>query len=118
MHAAQGALKALDLPAKSALLQQKQQLLAEVQQKLEILEQTAFNASYQQLFAVLEQADVTAEAIPARFREYFAKGNEEQLTRAQLTTAIELISGKTALLQTKLRCNCSCCRINTIRVPA
>ncbi len=94
LHAAQGALKALDLPAKSVLLQQKQQLLAEVQQKLETLEHSAFNASYQQLFDALEQTHVTAEAIPARFREDFAKGNESQLTRAQLTTAIELISGK------------------------
>ncbi len=67
LHAAQGALKALDLPAKSVLLQQKQQLLAEVQQKLETLEHSAFNASYQQLFDALEQADVTAEAIPVGF---------------------------------------------------
>lgn len=94
LHTAQGALKALDLPIKSALSQQKQQLLAEVQQKLETLEQSAFNASYQQLFDALAQTDVTAEAIPARFREDFAKANESQLTRAQLTTAIELISGK------------------------
>ena len=94
LHSAQGALKALDLPAKSVLLQQKQQLLTEIQQKLEALEQSAFNASYQQLFTALEQADVTADVIPVRFREDFAKGNELQLSRAQLTTAIELISGK------------------------
>jgi hypothetical protein len=94
LHAVQGALKALELPAKSVLLQQKQQLLAEVQQKLETLEKSTFNASYQQLFDALAQADVTADAIPARFREDFAKGNESQLNRAQLTTAIELISGK------------------------
>jgi hypothetical protein len=94
LHAAQSALKALDVPAKSALLQQKQQLLTELQHKLETLEQSAFNASYQQLFDALAQSDVTAESIPARFREDFAKGNESQLTRAQLTTAIELISGK------------------------
>lgn len=94
LHAAQGALQALDLPAKSVLLQQKQLLLAEVQQKLETLEHSAFNASYQQLLDALEQTHVTAEAIPVRFREDFAKGNESQLTRAQLTTAIELISGK------------------------
>ena len=94
LYTAQGALKALDVPIKSALSQQKQQLLAEVQQKLDTLEQSAFNAGYQQLFDALAQTDVTAEAIPARFREDFAKGNESQLTRAQLTTAIELISGK------------------------
>jgi hypothetical protein len=101
LHAVMAALKALDLPAKSVLLQQKQQLLAEVQQKLETLEHSAFNASYQQLFAALEQADVTADAIPVRFREDFAKGNESQLTRAQLTTAIELISGKDCVASDK-----------------
>ncbi len=94
LHAALSTLKALELPAKSGLLPQKQQLLAEVQQKLETVEHDAFNASYQQLFAALEQTDVTADALPARFREDFAKGQEQQLTRAQLTTAIELISGK------------------------
>ncbi len=94
LHAAKGALTSLLLPAKSVLLQQKQQLLAQMQQKLETLDQSAFNASYQQLFDALEQTHVTAEAIPVRFREDFAKGNESQLTRAQLTTAIELISGK------------------------
>jgi len=94
LHTAQSALKALELPVKSVLAQQKQQLLAEIQQKLQTLEQSAFNASYQQLFAALQQSDVTVEAIPARFRDDFAKGNESQLTRAQLTTAIELISGK------------------------
>ena len=101
LHVAQSALKALDLPAKSVLSQQKQQLLAEVQQKLETLEQSAVYVSYQQLFAVLEQADATAEAIPARFREYFARGNETQLSRAQLTTAIELISGKDCVASDK-----------------
>jgi hypothetical protein len=94
LHAVVAALKAMDLPAKSVLLQQKQQLLAEAQLKLETLEHSAFNASYQQLFAALEQADVTSDSIPVRFREDFAKGNESHLTRAQLTTAIELISGK------------------------
>ena len=94
LHAALSSLKALELPAKSGLLPQKQQLLAEVQQKLKTVEHDEFNASYQQLFAALEQTDVTADALPARFREDFAKGQEQQLTRAQLTTAIELISGK------------------------
>lgn len=94
LYAVQALLKTLDLPAKSVLLQQKQHLLTEVQQKLDTLEQSAFNAGYQQLFDALAQADVKADAIPARFREDFAKGNESQLSRAQLTTAIELISGK------------------------
>lgn len=94
LQAAHSALKALDLPAKSVLLQQKQQLMVEMQQKLDALEQATFNASYQQLFAALEQADVTADAIPARFRDDFGRGHESQLSRAQLTTAIELISGK------------------------
>ena len=37
---------------------------------------------------------MTADAIPARFRDDFGRGLESQLSRAQLTTAIELISGK------------------------
>ena len=94
LHAAQGALKALELPAKSVLLQQKQHLLAEIQQKLDALEQSAFHAVYQQLLSALEQPEVTSDALPARFRDDFAKGNESQLSRAQLTTAIELVSGK------------------------
>lgn len=101
LQAAMAVLKALHLSAKSVLSQQKQQLLAEVQQKLDALQQSAFNASYQQLFAALAQSDVTADAIPARFREDFAKGNESQLTRAQLTTAIELISGKDCVASDK-----------------
>lgn len=93
LYAVQGVLNALQLPSKSALAQQKQQLLAELQQKQHLVEQSSVNAIYQQLFDALLKPAVTAETLPARFREDFAKGNESQLTRAQLTTAIELISG-------------------------
>ncbi len=101
LYAAQASIKALELPAKSELIQKKQQLLAQVQQKLESLEQSALNANYQHLFDALTQAEVTADALPARFREFFAKGNETQLSRAQLTTAMEILSGKSCVAADK-----------------
>lgn len=101
LQAAQLALNAVEPPAKSALSEQKQQLLAQIQQKLDSVQQSAVNASYQQLFDALSDPEITAEALPARFREYFAKSNEMQWSRAQLTTAIELISGKDCIAADK-----------------
>ena len=63
-------------------LQQKQQTWQQHQQQRE----------FARMFDVLASADVSAEQIPAGYRECFNKQQEQQFNRAQLTLALELIA--------------------------
>lgn len=70
-----------------------QQLISQLRQQQQRQERASQQAVYQHLFAQLSQADTQVEDLPAVYRLVFGAGQEQALTRPQLTIAMELIAG-------------------------
>ncbi|WP_337878864.1 DUF349 domain-containing protein [Rheinheimera sp.] len=88
-------LSAVVVPAKSELATKKQQLRQAITQRLDDLMARQANAGLEQLLTALEQQD--PELVPALYREQLTQPTEQLFSRAQLTWAIALVQGKTAL---------------------
>ncbi|MDX1392672.1 MAG: DUF349 domain-containing protein, partial [Rheinheimera sp.] len=83
------ALSAQSSGAQHAVRQVQQALMLRTQQWQQQQQQRELT----RLFELLADSNVTAEQLPGAFRDSFGKGEESQLDRAQLTLALEIVSG-------------------------
>lgn len=67
-------------------------LLEKLKLKRQQISQQQKQAETEALFDTLASPSVSAEQLPAEYREYFANGLEKQLSRHQLTLALEIVS--------------------------
>ena len=76
----------------SGAQQAVRQLQDKLKQKQQQWQQQQQQREFSQMFELLAHADVSAEQLPAGYRECFNKQQEQQFSRAQLTLALELIA--------------------------
>lgn len=86
-------LQAIDTNAVAALQHRKQQLVHQLEARLEQLAGAALQYNWRQLFDVLAQPDVTVTDLPAIYRLVFNQQQESVLSRADLTLALEWSAG-------------------------
>ncbi|HEY0922330.1 DUF349 domain-containing protein [Rheinheimera pacifica] len=79
-------------PDSSAAQQAVRQLQDKLKQKQQQWQQHQQQREFSQMFELLANADVSAEQLPAGYRDCFNKQQEQQFSRAQLTLALELIA--------------------------
>ena len=78
-------------PQNGAAQQVVRQLRDTLAQKLISWQQQQQQRDVVEMFNLLANPALTAEQLPAKYRDSFAQGQEQQLTRAQLTLALEII---------------------------
>ncbi|GHG75017.1 hypothetical protein GCM10010919_28930 [Alishewanella longhuensis] len=91
--ALQGQLRQLNVPDSAAARQQYQQVVQQLEQRLQSIQQQQQRTDLQVLFSALATGELKAEQWPAAYREALAISTPA-LSRPELTLALELISGK------------------------
>lgn len=86
----QQALQQMD-PQGVASQQAVRQVLAKLQLKRQQWQSSQQQQGLQQMFEQLSDPTLTADALPAGYRECFGAGREQQFSREQLTIALEII---------------------------
>ena len=89
--AVQQQLKALT-PQSIATVEAVQQLLDKLSQKQQRWQQTQQQREFNSMFDTLANPELTAEQLPAGFRDCFNAQQEQQFNRQQLTIALEVLS--------------------------
>ncbi|WP_215397545.1 DUF349 domain-containing protein [Rheinheimera oceanensis] len=79
-------------PQSSGAQHAVRQLQDKLKQKQQQWQQQQQQREFSQMFELLAKSDVSAEQLPAGYRDCFNKQQEQQLSRAQLTLALELIA--------------------------
>ena len=77
-----------------AATQAVRQLERAIEQKIKQLTVLVEQQQLESLFQQLTNMDLTAEHLPAEYRDVFAKGHSEPLSRQQLTLALEIVCEK------------------------
>ena len=77
-----------------AATQAVRQLERAIEQKIKQLTVLVEQQQLESLFHQLTNMDLTAEHLPAEYRDVFAKGHSEPLSRQQLTLALEIVCEK------------------------
>ncbi|MBZ9611030.1 DUF349 domain-containing protein [Rheinheimera maricola] len=78
-------------PQSVATQQAVRQLLDKLKQKQQRWQQSQQQRDFNRMFELLRDASVSADQLPAGYRECFAAQQEQQFTRQQLTVALELV---------------------------
>ena len=79
-------------PDSSTAQQAVRQLQDKLKQKQQQWQQQQQQREFSQMFELLASPDISAEQLPAGYRDCFNKQQEQQFSRAQLTLALELIA--------------------------
>ena len=75
-----------------AAQQAVRQLNEQLQVKQQLWQQQQQHAEFSQMFELLADSQLSAEQLPAAYRDDFGKQQEQQFTREQLTLALELLA--------------------------
>jgi DNA repair protein SbcC/Rad50 len=78
-------------PQSAAAQHAVRRALDSVTLRLQQWQQLQQQREFTQLFELLADSNVTAEQLPVAFRDSFAKAQEQQFNRAQLTLALEIV---------------------------
>jgi hypothetical protein len=82
-----------DVRSDRQLTQKSRELKAKLAEKANVLQVEHEKSAFDQLFSALAEPNVNASALPAVYRLVFNQQQERQLSRADLTLALEWIAG-------------------------